>query len=169
MTLNPNLQEALHCYDDCLAKRYGMGVALKGLLQEAGFDERKDGVCLELDKSPYIDGDDIEKPRVFLRTYAHTPSVSIQIEQERATPEELQRLVPYVKSFPEPWERDVLVEAGFPEPTTARDVALPYEQDGEATPIVLFVDSFLVGRLPADLTFEEAVDQAAKQNKGDML
>ena len=58
----------------------------------------------------------------------------------------------------------MLVEAGFPEPTTARDVALPYEQDGEATPIVLFVDSFLVGRLPFDLTFEEAVDQANERH-----
>lgn len=157
MSLNPNLQEALYCYDEYCAKRYDMRTALKGLLQEAGFDERKDGVCLELDKSPYIDGNDIEKPRVFLRTYVHTPTVSIQIEPENATPEELQRLVPYMKSFPEPWERDVLVEAGFPEPTTARDVALPYEQDD--TPIVLFVDSFLVGRLPFDLTFEEAVSK----------
>lgn len=103
--MNPNLQEALHCCDEYLAKRYDMRTALKGLLQEAGFDERKDGVCLELDMSPYIDGNDIEKPRVFLRTYAHTPTVSIQIEQEHATPEEIRRLVPYVKSFPEPWKR----------------------------------------------------------------
>lgn len=156
--MNPNLQEALYCYDEYLAKKRDMRMALRGLLREAGFNERKDGVCLELDMSLYIDGDDIEKPRVFLRTYVHTPTVSIQMEQENATPEEIRRLVPYLKSFPEPRERDVLVEAGFPKPTTARDVASPYDLDD--TPIVLFVDSLLVGRLPFDLTFEEAVDAA---------
>lgn len=158
MTLNTNLQEALYCYDEHIAKRYDMRIALKGLLEEAGFDERKDGVCLELDMSPYIDGNDIEKPRVFLRTYVHTPTVSIQIEQENATPEEIRRLVPYLTSFPDQRERDVLNEEGFPEPTTARDVALPYSDCDD--PIVLFVDGSCAGRLPVGLTFEEAVDAA---------
>ena len=157
--MNPNLQEALYYYDEYLAKRYDMRIALKDLLQEAGFDERKDGVCLKLDTSPYIDGDDIKRPRVFLRTVARTPSVSIQIEPENATPEELQRLVPYLRSFPEDWESDMLKDDGFDAGVqTARDVALPYDRDD--TPIVLFVNGSCAGRLPWGLTYEEAVGAA---------
>lgn len=166
--MNNNLGGALYWYG---REKYAAAVVrgyLKSLAEDAQLDPHK--FRLTLEPSAWVDSEDeVDNPRVFLRTVWHSPSVSIQIEPENATPEELQRLVPYMQSFPEHWERDVLVEAGFPEPTTARDVALPYEQDGEATPIVLFVDSFLVGRLPADLTFEEAVDQATKQNKGDML
>ena len=156
--MNNNLGRALYWYG---REKYAAATVrgyLKSLAEEAQLDPHK--FRLTLDPSAWVDSEDeVDNPRVFLCTVRHSPSVSIQIEPENATPEELQRLVPYMQSFPEPWERDVLVEAGFPEPTTARDVALPYEQDGEATPIVLFVDSFLVGRLPADLTFEEAVSK----------
>lgn len=159
--MNNNLGGALYWYG---REKYAAAVVrghLKSLAEEAQLNPHKFRLALE--PSAWVDN-----PRVFLRTVRHSPSVSIQIEPENATPEELQRLVPYMQSFPEHWERDVLVEAGFQEPTAAGDVALPCEQGGEATPIVLFADSFLVGRLPRDLTFEEAVDRATKQNKGDM-
>lgn len=154
--MNNNLGGALYWYG---REKYAAAVVrgcLKSLAEEAQLDPHK--FRLTLEPSAWVDSEDeVDNPRVFLRTVRHSPSVSIQIEPENATPEELQRLVPYVQSFPEHWERDVLAEAGFPEPTTAREVALPYKQDD--TPIVLFVDSFLVGRLPFDLTFEEAVSK----------
>ena len=90
---------------------------LTSLAEEAKLDPHK--FRLTLEPSARVD-----TPSVFSRTVRHSPSVSIQIE-----PEELQRLVPYAQSFPGHWERDVLVEAGSPEPATARDVALPYEQE----------------------------------------
>lgn len=156
MTLNPNIGGALYWHGREQYAKKTVHSYLNRLLAEAGFDPRKDGIRLSVENSPYTD--DFEKPRLFLTTVLHSPTVSIQFESENATPEEIQRLVPYLKSIPALWERDMLKEAGFQEPTTAKDVALPY--DGEATSIVLFVDSFIVGRLPFDLTFEEAVDRA---------
>lgn len=161
--MNSHLKEALaHC-NACRKTRYNMRSALRKLLADAGFDSRTDGLQLELDMSPYIDTDDTEKPRVFLRTVAHSPSVSIQMEQEHATPEEIRRLAPYLKSITEPWESDALNDEGFDtDIQTARDVALPYEMDD--TPTILFVDSFLVGRLPWGLAYEEAVDAANERH-----
>nr|DAF73063.1 MAG TPA: hypothetical protein [Caudoviricetes sp.] len=155
MTVIANIEGALYWYEREQYAKKTVQSYLNRLLADAGFDPRKDGIRLSVENYPYAD--DFEKPRLFLSTVRHSPTVSIQFESENATPEEIQRLVPYLKSFPELWERDMLKEAGFPEPTTAKDVALPYE--GEATSIVLFVDSFIVGRLPYGLTFEEAVDR----------
>lgn len=161
--MNTLLGEALTCYNTYLEAEHAMRYALRKLLADAGFDSRTDGLQLELDMSPYIDTDDTEKPRVFLRTVAHSPSVSIQMEQEHATPEEIRRLAPYLKSITEPWESDALNDEGFDtDIQTARDVALPYEMDD--TPTILFVDSFLVGRLPWGLTYEEAVDAANERH-----
>lgn len=157
--MNNHLGGALYWYG---WEKYAAAVVrgyLKSLAEEAQLDPHK--FRLTLEPSAWVDSEDeVDNPRVFLRTVRHSPSVSIQIEPENATPEELQRLVPYAQSFPEHWEREMLEEAGFQTPTTAREVALPYEDDD--TPIVLFVDSFLVGRLPFDLTFEEAVSQATE-------
>lgn len=159
--MNNNLVGALYWYG---REKYAAAVVrgyLESLAEEAQLDLHR--FRLTLEPSAWVDSEDeVDNPRVFLHTVRHSPSVSVQMEPENATPEELQRLVPYAQSFPAHWERDVLMEAGFHEPTTARDVALPYEADD--TPIVLFVDSFLVGRLPFDLTFEEAVDQANERH-----
>lgn len=161
--MNTLLGEALTCYNTYLKAEHEMRSALRKLLADAGFDSRTDGLQLELDMAPYIDTDDTEKPRVFLRTVAHSPSVSIRMEQEHATPEEIRRLAPYLKSITEPWESDALNDEGFDtDIQTARDVALPYEMDD--TPTILFVDSFLVGRLPWGLTYEEAVDAANERH-----
>lgn len=159
--MNNNLGGALYWHG---REKYSAAVVqgyLTSLAEEAQLDPHK--FRLTLEPSAWVDSEDeIDNPRVFLRTVRHSPSVSIQIEPENATPEELQRLVPYMRSVPEPWELDMLKDAGFQTPTTAKEVALPYEDDD--TPIVLFVDSFLVGRLPFDLTFEEAVDAANERH-----
>lgn len=149
--MNNNIGGALYWYG---REKYAAAVVrgyLKSLAEEAQLDPHK--FRLSLEPSAWVDN-----PRVFLRTVQHSPSVAIQIEPENATPDELQRLVPYMQSFPDHWGRDVLED----DIQTARDVALPYEMDD--TPIVLFVDSFLVGRLPWDMTYEEAVDAANERH-----
>ena len=125
---------------------------LPGLLEEAGLDPQRDGVELTLEPSLYVDDHDVEKPRVFLSLAGDEPAVSIQIEPENATPDEIRRLVPYLKSFLEQ-------EEGFDmDINTAEDVALPYSDYDD--PVVLFVDGSCAGRLPVGLTFEEASDAA---------
>lgn len=67
------------------------------------------------------------------RTRRHLPGLLADprrdgVEPENATPDEIRRLVPYLKSFPEQWERE-----GFDV-----DVVLPYS--GYDDPVVLFVD-----------------------------
>lgn len=159
--MNPFLTEALTCYNAYISAKYDMRSSLRKILVHSGFDRWRDGIELTLDITTHIEGDDIENPRVFLSTVGHSPTVSIQIEQEHATPEEIRRLVPYLRSFPDYCGRGVPNDSGFDDDNliTARDVAMPY--DGLVkTPIVLFVDSFVVGRLPFDLTYEEAVRRA---------
>lgn len=161
MTSNSVIERALRWYGQEQYAQKVMLSYLKVLAEDSGI--RHERIRLTLEPSPYIDDNDLEKPRLFLRTIEHRPSVSIQIETENATPDEIRRLVPYLGSFPEPWERDMLADAGFDANIqTARDVAVPYEMDD--TPIVLFVDSFLVGRLPWGLTYEEAVDAANERH-----
>ena len=150
--MNSNIEGALYWYGREQYARKTVQSYLNGLLAEAGFDRLKDGIRLSLEDMAYADNAD--KPRLFMTTARHNPSVSIQIEVDNVTPDEIQRLVPYLKSFPGPWERDMLKGAGFPEPVTAEDVATPYDPDSRAA--VLFVDNILTGQLPFDLTFEEA-------------
>lgn len=151
---NHCLSEALFQYGLLQTARRKVRSYLEMLLEEAQADPRK--FRLELEPTAWADDNDFDKPRLTVSLVRHNPAVSIQIEVENATPEEIRRLVPYLQSFHEPWERDKLADAGFDDVQTARDVALPYEADD--TPIVLFVNGSCAGRLPSGLTYEEAVD-----------
>lgn len=159
--MNKELENALCWYASKKIADKNVRTYLSSLAREAGLYHLP--IRLDLKPSAWVDDNDFDKPRLTMSTIGHSPAVSIQLEPENATPAELRRLVPYLRSFPEPWERDMLKDAGLPAPLTARNVALPYESDD--TPIVLFVGGFLVGRLPFGLTYEEAVDDAKEKHE----